>query len=51
MLDGDVEEALIQRAVSDIEYHPDHLTETIIVELLKRKEISEEDAEEWRSNL
>lgn len=48
MIDGDLEEALIDRAMSDYEYHPDRLTETHIAELVAREKITALDATEWR---
>lgn len=49
-IDGDIEEALLQKALSLFEFHPDRLTETHINELLSREMISQDEADEWRQD-
>lgn len=46
-LDGDIEEALIEKAKDLFTYRPKDLTRTHIDELLKRDEITAEEAAEW----
>ena len=47
-LDGDIEEALIEKAKELFDYRPEYLTRIHIDELLRRDEISESEAAEWR---
>ena len=51
MVDGDIKEALIQKAL-DLFQGDDwgELTSTHINELLSREKITEEEAEEWRED-